>query len=300
MRRPGTQGTGVGRRAPRRWALLSGLAAMSLLAGCRQDMHNQPKFYPQRGSDFYADGRSVRPQVANTVGRSQLRQDAYFYTGFADGKEGEGMPFPVTMTVLARGQERYNVFCTPCHSRVGNGAGMIVQRGYAQAGNFHTARLEAAPLGHFFNVISNGYGAMPDYSAQLTPEERWAVVAYVRALQLSQKATQADIAAGAHTEPLDAIAASEGFAAGFAYQWGLPPTATHGTPNNQDYVIPLAIDHNPATMGSGRGPATGNEQSTRLGAASQGTAGGGTGQPAGAGHAMTSPVGGSGAPMPKP
>ena len=102
----------------------------------------------------------------------------------------KAMPCPsrVTVDVLARGQERYNVYCTPCHSRVGNGAGMIVQRGYAKAGNFHTARLEAAPLGHFFSVITNGYGAMPEYASQITPEDRWAIVAYVRALQLSQNA----------------------------------------------------------------------------------------------------------------
>ena len=222
------------------------LVATALLAGCRQDMHNQPKFYPQRGTDFYADGRSVRPQVENTVARSQMRDNPYFYTGFVGGKEGDGLPFVATQQVMARGQERYNVYCTPCHSRVGNGAGMIVQRGYAQAGNFHTARLEKAPLGHFFNVISNGYGAMPDYASQLTPADRWAVVAYIRALQLSQRATQADVAPGAHVEGLSQIAQQEGLPAGFAQDWGLPATATHGTPNNEDFEIPV-----PVTNGQG-------------------------------------------------
>lgn len=232
------QGTGRRVSSQSKIAAIVAVGAMSLLAGCRQDMHNQPKFYPQRGTDFYADGRSVRPQVENTVARNQLHQDSYFYTGFIAGKEGEGMPFPVTLQVLAKGQERYNVYCTPCHSRVGNGVGMIVQRGYAPAGNFHTARLEAAPLGHFFNVISNGYGAMPDYSAQLTPADRWAVVAYIKALQLSQKATQADVAAGAHVEPLSSIAESEGLPASFADEWTLPGTAVHGTPDGQPYVLP--------------------------------------------------------------
>ena len=125
------------------------LLAVLALAGCRQDMHNEPKFYPQRGSTLFADGRSVRPQVEYTVARGQMNEDSYFYTGLQNGQEGNSLPFPVTMDVLARGQERYNIYCTPCHSRVGNGAGMIVQRGYAQAGNFHTARLETAPLGHF-------------------------------------------------------------------------------------------------------------------------------------------------------
>ncbi len=237
---------------------------MLALAGCRQDMHNQPKFYPQRGSDFYTDGRSVRPQVDGTVARSQLRQNTYFYTGFQGGKEGDGMPFAVSAPVLARGQQSYNVFCTPCHSRVGNGAGMIVQRGYAQAGNFHTARLQAAPLGHFFNVITNGYGAMPDYASQITPENRWAIVAYIRALQLSQHASQADVAAGQHVETLDTIAEHEGFPAGFATDWGLPVTAVRGTPSGETYNIPVEVNNQGSRAGGGdnsnqiKTPASGN------------------------------------------
>lgn len=209
-------------------------------------MHDQPKFFPQRGTSFYADGRSVRPQVENTVARGQLHEDSYFYTGFVNGKEGEGLPFPVTLQVLQRGQERYNVYCTPCHSRVGNGSGMIVQRGYAPAGNYHTPRLQAAPLGHFFNVISHGYGAMPDYSAQLTPVDRWAVVAYIKALQLSQNATTADVAPGQHVQPLSSIAESEGLPASFADEWTLPKTAIHGTPDGQEFVIPTQSNAAPA------------------------------------------------------
>ncbi len=221
------------------------LASVAVLAGCRQDMHNQPKFYPQRGTTFFADNRSTRPQVEETVARDQLHEDSYFYTGMQNGQEGTTMPFPVDMTVLARGQERYNVYCTPCHSRVGNGVGMIVQRGYAKAGNFHTARLEAAPLGHFFSVISNGYGAMPDYSSQLTPGERWAVVAYIKALQLSQNAQQDDVAAGQHVEPLTDISVNEGFPANFAAEWVLPPTAVSGTPNGENYVLPTGPGSHP-------------------------------------------------------
>src|SRR6202789_4442266 len=205
------------------------LAATALLAGCRQDMQDQPKFYPQRGTTLFADGRSVRPQVENTVARGQLHEDSYFYTGMTGGAEGSTMPFPVTLDVLKRGQERYNIYCSACHSRVGNGVGMIVQRGYTKAGNFHTARLQAAPLGHFFSVITNGYGAMPDYSAQLTPADRWAVVAYIKALQLSQDATQADVPSGEHVQPLSDIAKDEGFTAGFVTDWTLPPTAVTGT-----------------------------------------------------------------------
>lgn len=235
-----------------------GTAAFGLLfvLGCRQDMHDEPKFFPQRGTSFYADGRSVRPQVANTVARNQLHEDTYFYTGLVDGKEGNTMPFPVTMKVLERGQERFNVYCTPCHSRVGNGEGMIVQRGYAHAGDFHTARLETAPLGHFFYVISNGYGAMPDYSAQVAPVDRWAIVAYIKALQLSQKATEADVAPGQHVEPLTSIAEREGLPASFAKPWTLPPTATYGTPNDQSFVLPApgsAASNTPTPAAATRG-----------------------------------------------
>lgn len=263
------QATGNSGRRLRRLAGLGAIAStVLLLAGCRQDMHNQPKFYPQRGSEFYPDGRSARPQVENTIARNQLRRDAYFFTGFDGGKEGDGMPFPVTEAVIHRGQERYNVFCTPCHSRVGNGAGMIVQRGYAAAGNFHTDRLRSAPLGHFFNVIANGYGAMPDYAAQLSPEERWAVVAYVRALQLSQAATQADVAEGGHVQTLDALAGQEGFASGFAYDWGLPGTAVKGTPNGQDFAIPTGVMNGP---NGGPPSATGAPTPSRQGGQAAGT-----------------------------
>ena len=232
------QGLGNGMKMFKQFAAFGAMAATLVLAGCRQDMQDQPKFFPQRGTDFYADGRSVRPQVENTVARGQLHEDNYFYTGLVNGKEGDGLPFPVTMAVLERGQERYNVYCTPCHSRVGNGIGMIVQRGYMKAGSFHTARLEAAPLGHFFQVISNGYGAMPDYASQITQEDRWAIAAYIKALQLSQKATQADVPAGQEVQPLPAIAEKQGLPASFADEWTLPPTAVTGTPDGGLYVLP--------------------------------------------------------------
>jgi hypothetical protein len=219
-------------------AAVCAIAACGALAGCRQDMHDQPKFIPQRGTEFYADGRSARPQVANTVARGQLHEDAYFYTGMQDGKEGNVMPFAVTMEVLQRGQERFNIYCTPCHSRVGNGAGMIVQRGYRPAGNFHTSRLQAAPLGHFFAVMTNGYGAMPDYAAQVAPQDRWAIVAYIKALQLSQSAKPSD-AAGAQVESLSDIAEREGIEN--PNNWALPRTAVYGTPNNQDNGIPAEL-----------------------------------------------------------
>ena len=230
-----------------KFAAFSAMAATLVLAGCRQDMHDQPKFIPQRGTSFFPDGRSVRPQVANTEARNQLNLDRYFETGLIDGKEGNGMPFPVTLAVLHRGQERYNIYCTPCHSRVGNGEGMIVQRGYSKAGDFHTDRLRNAPLGHFVFVMTNGYGSMPDYSSQIPPADRWAIAAYIRALQLSQNATQADVPAGAHVESLASIAERTGLPTSFAQEWTLPPTAVTGTPDNKLYVLPAP--------GAGNGPA---------------------------------------------
>ena len=232
------KGLGKTMRAVRAISAMGAMAAMLVLAGCRQDMHNQPKFIPQRGTTFFADGRSARPQVANTVARNQMHENEYFYTGMVGGKEGDGFPVALTPEVMQRGQERYNIYCTPCHSRVGNGDGMIVQRGYRPAGDFHTDRLRNAPLGHFFNVMTNGYGAMPDYSAQLSPEDRWAVVAYIRALQLSQNAKPGDVAPGAKIEDLHKQAEDLGMPDEFADPWGMPGTAIYGTPNNQDNGIP--------------------------------------------------------------
>jgi hypothetical protein len=243
-------------RVAQQCALAGALAATMLLAGCRQDMQDQPKFIPQRGTDFYADGRSARPQVEDTVARGQLHEDTYFYTGLVNGKEGDGLPFPVTMQVLERGQERYNVYCTPCHSRVGNGVGMIVQRGYSKAGDFHTARLQAAPLGHFFNVITHGYGSMPDYSAQVAPQDRWAIVAYIKALQLSQNAKPADAAAGAQIESLPNIAVSQGLDPNFANQWTLPATVAPGTPDGGLYKLPPNLIGTPPTALPNPAPTT--------------------------------------------
>jgi mono/diheme cytochrome c family protein len=225
-------------KTTRKLAGLAVMTAMLVLAGCRQDMQNQPKFIPQRGTTFFASGRSVRPQVEDTVARNQMDQDAYFYTGIQDAKEGDGLPIPLNAATLERGQERFNIYCAPCHSRVGNGAGMIVQRGYRPAGNFHTDRLRNAPLGHFFAVMTNGYGAMPEYAAQLTPTDRWAVAAYIRALQLSQDAKPSDAAPNGHVEDLHAIAKDLGMPPGFADPWALPSTAVYGTPNGEDNGIP--------------------------------------------------------------
>jgi mono/diheme cytochrome c family protein len=214
----------------RKTLALTSLATIALIAGCRQDMHNQPKEYPQRGTDFFADGRSVRPQALHTVARSQTDMASYFHTGLQDGKEQDYMPFPVTAAVMARGQEQYNVYCTPCHSRVGNGAGMIVQRGYKPAGNFHDARVLGEPISHYYYVIAYGFGAMPDYAAQITTEDRWAIAAYMRALQLSQNAKAADVPSGEKIDDLADVAQQQGLPVSFAQPWAMPGTAVYAQP----------------------------------------------------------------------
>ncbi len=172
------------------------LTALAFTAGCREDMQNQPKIIPLRESDFYADKRSARPIIEGTVARNQLKEDAYFYTGKVGNSDGDYMPFPATAEVLARGQQRFNIYCSPCHGETGDGNGMIVQRGYKHPPSYHTPRLLKEPIGYFFDVMTNGFGAMPDYAEQVTPSDRWAIAAYIRALQLSQNATRSDVPAG--------------------------------------------------------------------------------------------------------
>jgi mono/diheme cytochrome c family protein len=161
--------------------------------GCRQDMHDQPKYTPYRKSDFFGDGRSARPLVSGTVARGQLREDLLFASGKSGTVFADAFPMPVDEALLRRGQERYRIYCAPCHGLLGRGDGVIVRRGYRQPSSFHVDRLRQQPAGYFFDVISHGFGAMPDYAAQIALKDRWAVVAYVRALQLSQNATLADV-----------------------------------------------------------------------------------------------------------
>jgi hypothetical protein len=173
------------------------LVALVLLgAGCRSDMNDQAKYKPLAASDFFADGRASRPPVPGTIARGQLREDTHLYTGKVDGALVTTFPFPVTMEVLKRGQQRYNIYCAPCHDRAGNGNGMVVRRGYKQPPSLHIDRLRDAPVGHFYDVIANGLGAMPDYSVQVPVRDRWAIIGYIRALQLSQRATPADVPPG--------------------------------------------------------------------------------------------------------
>lgn len=163
--------------------------------GCRQDMHNQPKYKPLRESTFFADGRQSRPLLPNTVARGDLREDTDFYTGKGpDGKQDlDYFPIAITREVIERGHQRFDAFCSPCHSRLGNGAGMIVKRGFKSPPSYHIERLRAAPVGHFYDVITNGYGSMYNYAAQVSPRDRWAIISYIRALQYSQYVEAKDL-----------------------------------------------------------------------------------------------------------
>ena len=175
--------------AARGAVLVLALAAL----GCRQDMHNQPKYKAFRESDFFGDERSARPLVDDTVARGQLRDDPVYFTGKQGGAAVDTLPVSVTPALMRRGQERYGIYCTPCHGLTGRGDGMVVQRGYRPPPSLHLDRMRNHRDGYFFDVITAGFGAMPDYAAQVPVADRWAIVAYIRALQLSENARLEDV-----------------------------------------------------------------------------------------------------------
>jgi mono/diheme cytochrome c family protein len=156
-------------------------------------MHNTPVGQPLRQSMFFKDSSSARPLVEGTVARGTLQDDASFFTGKNGAAAADALPFALTAAILDRGEQRFNIYCSPCHGLSGQGDGMIVRRGYRQPPSFHVDRLQQAPIGHFYDVMTNGFGAMPDYRAQVSPRDRWAIAAYVRALQLSQHAASSDL-----------------------------------------------------------------------------------------------------------
>ena len=193
---PGAAPTGQGRAG--RLALLCGLLlAGGLLAGCRQDMHDTPRYEALEESDFFKDKRAMRPIPEGTVARGNLREDDVYYTG-KDGTEPvQALPAQVKLdkALLDRGQQRFNIYCSPCHSPLGDGNGTVVQRGYKRPSSFHEQRLRDMGIGYFYDVISNGFGQMPDYAAQVAPADRWAIAAYIRVLQRSQTGTIQDVPA---------------------------------------------------------------------------------------------------------
>jgi mono/diheme cytochrome c family protein len=182
----------------RRLMLACALAA-SLGAGtaCRQDMHDAPRYDPLKKSDFFPDRRTARPLIDGTVARGQLRADDAYYTGKIDGQPISALPAGLTLdkALIERGQSRFNVYCSPCHSQTGEGDGMVVRRGYKQPPSLHDPRLRSQPIGYFYDVATRGFGQMPDYAAQIQPRDRWAVAVYIRALQLSRNAKVEDVPA---------------------------------------------------------------------------------------------------------
>lgn len=171
------------------------------LAGCRQDMHDQPRYKPLAGTDFFGDGRSARPAIEGTVPRGHLRIDQARYTGKTNNNEDvDYFPFDITRADLERGRQRFDVFCSPCHSRIGDGNGMVVRRGFRQAASYHTDKLIKAPVGHFFDVVTNGFGAMPSYGSRIEPDDRWRIAAYIRVLQFSEDAPLDQVPADMRSE----------------------------------------------------------------------------------------------------
>lgn len=169
------------------WLGIAAAGGALLLFGCRQDMHNAPRYKPLAESTFFADGSAARPLPAGTVARGKLHEDPWLYQGRTpDGAIATSGPLPLTRELLLRGRERFNIFCAPCHDQVGTGRGMVVQRGFKAPSSFHDPRLRMSPDGYFFYVITNGFGVMPSYAAQVPAEDRWAIIAWIRTLQRAQ------------------------------------------------------------------------------------------------------------------
>lgn len=175
--------------------LLLAACCLLLLVGCRQQMAETGREKPLDQSAFFEDRRLARPLVPGTVARGELKADAAFYTGKVGDALVEPLPVPLTKALLERGRERYEIFCTPCHGRVGTGEGAVTKRGLRPPPSYHIQRLREAPLGHFFDVMTNGFGVMPDYAAQVPPADRWAIAAYIRTLQVSQGIPVAELTA---------------------------------------------------------------------------------------------------------
>lgn len=175
---------------------MTGCAIVLFAAGCRLDMHDAPRYEAFEANTQFADGRAARIAPAGTVARGLLRDDEALYTGKVDGQAVDQVPFALSHNDLRRGQERYMIYCTPCHGQLGDGNGMVVQRGLRQAASYHQDRLRQERLGYFFDVITNGFGAMQGYAEQVPVRDRWLIAAYIRALQFSQNATVNDVPAG--------------------------------------------------------------------------------------------------------
>ena len=230
------------RRALARLAVVVAVAASA--SACRQDMHDAPKYEPLEGSAFFNDNRASRQLVPGTIARGELKEDKLLHTGRNGDAISDIYPFPVTDGVLARGRERFNIYCSPCHSSVGDGNGMIVQRGYKRPPSFHEERLRVMAPGYFFTVMTNGFGVMPAYSLQVEVEDRWAIAAYIKALQLSHNASVEDLTADERTRlekgEFEPVAAKGGHG-------GADHDGGHGAAHGQD------AEHGSAPKGEAHG-----------------------------------------------
>jgi hypothetical protein len=169
------------------------IICLTVVTGCNLDMRYQPRYETFEESAFFEDNLSARPPVLDTVARGQLRTDVHLYTGQANGEFAQTFPFTVTLETLERGQERYNIFCSPCHGLVGDGQGIIVEYGLRAPPSFHTPELREEAPGYYFDIITRGTRVMPSYASRIRPEDRCAIIAYIRALQLSQNADVSDV-----------------------------------------------------------------------------------------------------------
>ena len=184
-----------------RGALIGVVGALLFASACRNDMHNQPKYKTFAATNFFGDRRSERPVIEDTVARGQLHLDEARYTGKLNGKDIDFFPIQITRADVLRGRERFNIYCSPCHGRLGNGHGMVVARGLRQPPNYADPRLVDAPVGHFFDVMTNGYGAMYSYASRVAVDDRWRIAAYIRTLQMSQNAPAALAQQGMNLQP---------------------------------------------------------------------------------------------------
>lgn len=174
-------------------AAASALALVLCCAGCHRDMRDQPRYEALEASSFFANGMASRPLVEGTIARGHLNEDEVFYTGKKDGQLVLEVPLEINRELLERGEQRFNIYCSVCHDRTGGGDGMIVQRGFRKPPSLHLERLRNAPAGHFYDVMTHGFGAMPSFRIQVPPQDRWAIAAYIRVLQMSQQASLDDV-----------------------------------------------------------------------------------------------------------
>lgn len=182
---------------PMRYGAVGVALSLAIVAGgCRQDMHDQPKYEPLEKSDFFTDARTARPMIDGTVARGWLREDSAYYRGLTDeGSFVTALPVELDADLLYRGRERFEIFCSPCHGRTGDGQGMIIERGFKNPETFHQDRLREVEIGYFFDVMTNGFGQMSDYASQVPVADRWAIAAYIRTLQTSRHVVVAELPA---------------------------------------------------------------------------------------------------------